>query len=50
MLLESLGQIDHFLLNDIEFYFNRRHCLLAQQSLKVVLGWNFDDEDHFFCN
>jgi hypothetical protein len=37
MLLKSLGQIDHFLLNDIEFYFNRRHCLLAQQSLKVVL-------------
>jgi hypothetical protein len=50
VLLQPFRQLDHFLLDNVEFNFDRRHCLLAQQPLKVVLRWHFDDEDDFFGN
>lgn len=50
VLLQPFRQLNHFLFDDVEFYFDRCHCLLAQQPLEVVLRWHFDDEDDFLRN
>lgn len=50
VLLQPFRQLNHFLLDDVEFYLDRCHRLLAQQPLEVVLRWHFDDEDDFLSD